>query len=154
MKDATAVVRTCNWCGEPFVVPKTRGQGRRVFCSREHATLQYRDSKRKWQTMNPSNPRYAKTPVVASPGLYVEKAWIERRHLIDFLGGKCVVCGIDNPRMLQLDYIPGRYTPKHGHRHPRYPAYVRKHREDFQLLCANHHQEKTWQDRLALTGRG
>ena len=59
-----------------------------------------------------------------------------RKKIIVLLGGKCVVCGESNPRYLQTDRIKGG-------RHSTSVRWIAQHIKEFQLLCANHHHEKT-----------
>ena len=76
----------------------------------------------------------------ASQPNYFRKAALRRRmKVLSVLGGKCVVCGIDDLLFLQCHYIP---TIKGmGWRHPKHDRWIIDHKEDFMLLCANHHQE-------------
>lgn len=62
------------------------------------------------------------------------------------LGNKCVKCGIDDPRVLDVDHIdPSKKTrPKHRN----YPTAIRvalweRETDNLQLLCANCHRVKT-----------
>ena len=59
-----------------------------------------------------------------------------REKLLVILGGKCVICGETNKRWLHLDRIKG--GP-----HDRSPKWIHKNIKQFQILCANHHNEKT-----------
>ena len=62
-----------------------------------------------------------------------------RRNLIEKLGSKCIRCGIDDWRVLQIDHINGD-----GHKERKkcqsYTIWLRALKEDtgkYQLLCAN-----------------
>ncbi len=62
-----------------------------------------------------------------------------RRKVVDYLGGKCARCGIDDARVLQIDHIKGngrkdRLKYKGNATHM---LRVLKSKEGFQLLCAN-----------------
>lgn len=63
-----------------------------------------------------------------------------RRQAIEFLGGKCVVCGIDDVRVLQLNHLDGGGTDeawKKG-RHGIHKEILRGTRSDIDVRCANH----------------
>ncbi len=70
-----------------------------------------------------------------------------RMSAVNLLGGKCVGCGINDPRVLEFDHIfpvsQGllKYVPQHSRRNFRV---VLAHPKDFQLLCANCHQIKSY----------
>lgn len=73
-----------------------------------------------------------------------------RQTIRDLYENQCGVCGQDDPRVLQLDHIHGRGRAQKrflSHNTVRYTQYVGEHLEEFQLLCANCHAIKTWQDR-------
>ena len=59
-----------------------------------------------------------------------------RQKTFEALGGKCIVCGESNKRWLHTDRIKGG-------RHTNNARWVYNHRDEFQILCANHHNEKT-----------
>lgn len=59
-----------------------------------------------------------------------------RKECLGKLGEKCVICGEDNERYLHLDRIKGGA-------HSRQQYWIKNHLDEFQLLCANHHNEKT-----------
>ena len=66
---------------------------------------------------------------------YTEKL---RANVIELLGGKCVVCGFNDPRALQIDHIHGggtRETAEIGIR----GIYrkILKNPDGYQLLCSN-----------------
>lgn len=61
-----------------------------------------------------------------------------RRQLLEFLGGKCVVCGFDDARALQIDHVKGD-----GYKDVKLSAKaketkIRTNPENYQILCANH----------------
>jgi len=62
-----------------------------------------------------------------------------RREVLEFFGNRCVRCGFDDPRALQLDHINGGGNREHQLTTGLYGIYRRalEHPEDFQLLCAN-----------------
>lgn len=60
-----------------------------------------------------------------------------REEKVNLFGGKCVICGESNIRFLHIDKIDGG-------KHPTGLPYLKEHKKDFQVLCANHHYEKTY----------
>jgi len=65
-----------------------------------------------------------------------------RRSVLEKLGGKCVRCGFDDERALQIDHINGggaREFEKlgHGEVYYRYLLDLPKIEKTYQLLCAN-----------------
>jgi hypothetical protein len=62
-----------------------------------------------------------------------------RLQMIEDLGGKCVRCGFDDWRALQVDHIHGggRKDPHYGGSRYAYAKHVRANRDKYQLLCAN-----------------
>lgn len=57
-------------------------------------------------------------------------------EIFNILGNKCIICGHNNKRHLQKDRIKGG-------KHPSRLVWILAHINEFQLLCANHHNEKT-----------
>lgn len=60
----------------------------------------------------------------------------KRKFIIDKLGGKCIKCGFNDYRALQIDHIHG------GGRKERKEVifnneYILKHKDKYQILCAN-----------------
>ena len=78
-----------------------------------------------------------------------------RLALIERLGGKCVVCGWDDYRALQVDHIGGGGRKearslgcKGGNR--TYYLHIYNHpelKEHYQLLCANHNWIKIYMNK-------
>ena len=69
-----------------------------------------------------------------------------RHRAIDALGGRCVVCGIDEYVVLEIDHIlgGGGNERKQSRR-----AYLRQiirgeRHDEFQVLCSNDHRRKTY----------
>lgn len=137
--------RLCRLCGAEFKVI-TRGDCNRQYCS--EACSKRANTKRlaDWWNKHPgAMKRYNTTRVQKSPSVWREKCRAERLETIRLLGGHCIVCAVSNPNWLHVDYIPT--TRNKPYRHPRHLAHIRKHLQEFRLLCANHHYE------LTLTGR-
>lgn len=86
----------------------------------------HRERKRKWYEKN-------KETILA----YHRKRQSEiRDEIVGSLGGRCCICGEINRKWLHLDRIKG--GP-----HDRTADWIKKHIKEFQVLCANHHNEKT-----------
>lgn len=75
-----------------------------------------------------------------------------RQKALMALGGKCAVCGFDDPRALQIDHINGGGSSKkyeYKNRSELYRAIRDGKRDGLQILCANHnwikrHENKEW----------
>lgn len=62
------------------------------------------------------------------------------------LGGKCVICGIDDIRVLQIDHINNDgQNDRSSRRREFHREIVEGKRSDLQILCANHHSIKNWE---------
>jgi len=61
----------------------------------------------------------------------------ERQLALDFLGNKCVICGFDNWKALQIDHSGNNGNEKRKHGVGYIYRRVLKHPEDYQLLFAN-----------------
>ena len=77
----------------------------------------------------------------------------DRAEAHAIFGSACQRCGNDDWRVLELDHINGggnadRVAGKLSRHYGRaYIEHVKAHRAEFQLLCANCHRIKTWEDR-------
>jgi len=64
----------------------------------------------------------------------------KRAEVLEALGNQCVVCGITDPRVLQIDHVNGGGTQEHRKIKSR-TIFLRKVLDDqeglYQLLCAN-----------------
>lgn len=66
-----------------------------------------------------------------------------RKFILDFFGSKCVKCGFDNPKALQLDHINGdgyKDRKKRWNWFQKYKwikRYPKAAKKKYQLLCAN-----------------
>ena len=71
-----------------------------------------------------------------------------RRRALDFLGGKCIKCGYDDWRALQIDHINGGGRKEHKQMKSR-TAYhmhvIRTGGSGYQVLCANCNQVKKYE---------
>lgn len=64
---------------------------------------------------------------------------LTRRAMLDDLGGKCVQCGFEDWRALQVDHIHGdgrKDIYRYGSRYL-YAKIVAENHDKYQLLCAN-----------------
>ncbi|HEY0108283.1 MAG TPA: hypothetical protein VGB67_01580 [Fibrella sp.] len=84
---------------------------------------------------------YNANRVTKDPLIWRRKLETDRIKILQELGGKCIVCGVTNKNWLHVDYIPTMVGT--GMRHPRHLKWVLEHKEDFRILCANHHYELT-----------
>ncbi len=133
--------RACRHCGKMFPVI-TRADANRQHCSKECAKNHNRKLIKAWNEEHPeAMKKYNANRVKKNPSTYQVGKRQERLEMIRLLGGKCIVCGVDNPYWLHIDYIPT--TRNERYRHPRHLRYVREHLDKFRLLCANHHYELT-----------
>jgi hypothetical protein len=99
-----------------------------------------------WNKDHPESMKgYNQSRKAKNPSVWAEKHRQERLAIINLLGGKCIVCGVNNPNWLHVDYKPT--TRNETYRHPRHYRFISEHAEFFRLLCANHHYE------LTLTGK-
>lgn len=137
--------KTCRHCGENFLASGP-AECNRQYCSKRCARSHVEKRVAGWSKANAAGIQTRKRERIAKiPGFHAEKAKEKRAAVLALLGGRCVVCAVDNPSWLHVDYIPG--TRGSRHRHPRHLAFVRSHHTEFRILCANHHYE------LTLTGR-
>lgn len=131
----------CKWCGEPFEA-SGRADCNRRYCNKRCAKAANNKRVRGWSE---AQKEARAVRIKNDPTYHKKHAGKQRDQILALLGGKCTVCGVDNPHWLHVDYIHG--TRGSRHRHPRHFAYVRDHVTDFRILCANHHYE------LTLTGK-
>lgn len=135
--------RTCinDGCNNVFQILTVADANRR-YCSRQCARRASEKKISGWKKFHPQYMKeYNRNRIVKNPGAWKEKYDKNRSETIELLGGKCIVCGVNNPFWLHLDYIPttrGKPT-----RHSRHIGFIKKHIEDFRILCANHHYELT-----------
>lgn len=62
-----------------------------------------------------------------------------RQEAVAFLGGKCVVCGIDDIRVLQVDHVYGGGSQEFKRKSRKQMlAMIKASPSRYQLLCANH----------------
>ena len=133
--------RTCRQCGKVFQA-ETRGDANRQYCSQKCSKKANAKNIKGWVSEHPGvMKQYNENRLTRNPKAWNEKHEAERLAILGLLGGKCIVCGVTNPYWLHVDYIPT--TRDKPHRHPRHLFYIREHKEDFRLLCANHHYELT-----------
>ena len=137
--------RSCLECGTTFAIVE-RGDANRRYCTRQCAKRAYNKQQSAWHFSNPdAMARYNANRVAKDPDSWKRKDRLGRSESLRLLGGKCIVCGADNPNWLHIDFIATQRGLKY--RHPRHIAYIRTHLHEFRILCANHHYE------LTLTGK-
>jgi 5-methylcytosine-specific restriction endonuclease McrA len=72
----------------------------------------------------------------------------QKTAVITELGGKCVRCGIDDRRVLEIDHLDPEAKLRPPHRMYSTPIRIKLWRQEMgnlQLLCANCHRIKTWE---------
>jgi len=85
--------------------------------------------------------RYNQNRKTKDPLVWKKQHRATRMKILNLLGAKCVVCGVENPLWLHVDFIPTQRNEQY--RHPRHLAFVRRNPDLFRVLCANHHYELT-----------
>jgi len=137
--------RHCKECGTVFPIVNLSDANRR-YCSGACAKRATTKQVKQWTEDHPEAMReYNSNRVAKNPGAWIEKSKRGRAESLKLLGGKCIVCGVDNPVWLHIDFIPT--TRNVPYRHSRGVGYIRRNLHLFRLLCANHHYE------LTLTGK-
>ena len=101
----------------------------------------------KWRKEHPeSSQKYSKEYYRKHPKYNIkwcrENRIVIRKEMLSAYGGKCSMCGIDNPIVLDIDHINnnGSYDRKRGMWGWRLYRWLRKNkypRDNFQLLCRN-----------------
>jgi len=137
--------RKCPVCGGSFTC-KDRSDSNRKYCSQNCSRKASNKGIKKWMHLHPEKLKeYRTNQILKNPKYNALVRRAQRAKILEMLGGKCVVCGVDNPNWLHVDYIPT--TRNEQFRHPRTLTFTRKNPHLFRILCANHHYE------LTLTGR-
>lgn len=134
-------MRKCLVCDAEILISKP-GDANRKYCSQKCAKKAYAKGIGIWKELNHEKIYfYQRNRVKKNADVWKEQARSERRKILEMLGGKCVVCGVENPLWLHVDYIP---TNKNDpYRHPRTLKFTRENLHLFRILCANHHYELT-----------
>jgi hypothetical protein len=85
-----------------------------------------------------------------NPNWSIERNARQRAEIIYRLGGRCANCGIEDPRVLEAHHINNDgYLDRgknSGNAAGKLLSLIRKAPERFQLLCANCHKIKTWEN--------
>lgn len=124
--------RACLICKKAFDI-----EGNKKYCSRKCSRRAAQKQTAAWRTANPGHMRVYNRN--RPPGYDVTKRAAYRLKAIEALGGRCVVCGIEDPLWLEIDFI--ETTRGKPHRHPRHANFVLQNLARFRLLCCNHHRE-------------
>ena len=69
-----------------------------------------------------------------------------RDKAVAHLGGRCVSCGVDDPRVLQLDHVHGGGNEDRRKRHRPWRHVATDPAGTWQVLCANCHAIKTYEE--------
>lgn len=127
-----------------------RGDANRQHCSKECAKNHNAKSVKAWRDSHPEANRVYRQNYLKKKPAFDRDRWQNRRgRILELLGGRCVVCGVNNPFWLHVDYIPTCRDKQY--RHPRHFKYVSEHLDEFRILCANHHYELTLTGAIAGT---
>jgi len=116
-------MKTCIACGKPFFPDKFHPYQR--FCSKRCKWRWFSGSEQKKE-------RYHKL----------------RFEAINALGGKCVICGLDDKYMLTIDHVNGDWRADPFSRRNKRALYrhilkdVESAKSRFQVLCWNHNSMK------------
>jgi hypothetical protein len=138
-------VRECLVCKGDVLIAKT-GDANRKYCSQKCAKKAYTKGIGIWKELNHEKLGiYHRDRVKKNAEVYKQQARSERKRILQFLGGKCVVCCVENPSWLHVDYIPTNKGD--AYRHSRTLKFTFANPHLFRILCANHHYE------LTLTGK-
>lgn len=142
-------VRICRYCKKEFKVPRKKGirSNNRQYCSWSCSRKGNWWRMKVWRKEHPEHCRILakNSPSASKENQKIRSEKIRREKLI-ILGNKCVVCGNSNPLHLQVHYKPG--INGYGWRHPRHLAFIKNNKKDFEVLCANHHQEHSIVNKL------
>lgn len=138
-------VRQCRVCQSEVTIAQP-GDANRRYCSQKCAKRAYAKGIGIWKQLHPERLKeYGCERVKKNADLWKEKARLERKRILEALGGKCIVCEVANPVWLHVDYVPT--TKGQPYRHSRTLKFTLDNLNLFRILCANHHYE------LTLTGR-
>jgi hypothetical protein len=138
-------IRKCRVCNGDVLISKP-GDANRKYCSQRCAKKAYAKGVGIWNELNRGKIRiYRENRVKKNAEVWKQQARSERRRILESLGGRCIVCRVNNPSWLHVDYIPT--TRREAYRHSRTLKFTLANLHLFRILCANHHYE------LTLTGR-
>jgi hypothetical protein len=108
---------------------------------------------RQWQAEHPEQVRaskqaYREQTREKERAYSISKRIRNRLEVLNALGGKCVRCGIDDWRVLQIDHINGGGSKerKQVTSIDRYYKDMLHSPEKYQVLCANCHQIKRYEE--------
>ncbi len=137
--------RSCRACSKTFLVAD-RSDANRQYCSGVCAKEAQRKGSKIWIRLHPEKrAEYRDNQRKKNAAFWRDQRRSERKRILQALGGCCVVCGVNNPFWLHVDYIPTSKGERF--RHGRALKFVMPNLHLFRLLCANHHYE------LTLTGK-
>ena len=101
-------------------------------------------NRKKQRRYKETHPDYAKTYYWSNVVEHSRRTWIYRwmikRQVFKMLGGKCVVCGIEDARLLQINHKNGGGSKEGRFGEKMYAAILQGKRstDDLELRCANH----------------
>lgn len=147
-------LKTCSECREclspqSFWNDKSKVDGLERRCKaclkKRRNTEKYREYIRDYQKI------YSRKNRILPDGTHINQFY--RTEAIKILGGKCIVCGISDRRVLQFDHIKPvlrkswQRNELTTSRAVSFSIFKHKKTDNIQLLCANCHCIKTIEDR-------
>lgn len=128
-------------------------------CKKRTLEWQKLDRKRnpeKWKLKGRKNYLIYKDRIYAYEEKYRDKRRVQKKvigrkkrtDIVNFLGGKCVKCGFNDSRALQIDHVNGGGHKEYKSLKSAYAFYnlIHDNPEKYQLLCANCNWIKRWTD--------
>lgn len=132
--------------GNPTIKERLREQGREYMRKRRKENPELRERERKYRR------EYYQRNKEKIRSREKESRRKLRRQVIEMMGDKCVICGFDDWRGLQIDHINGGGTKEFKKLWA--DGIYRKIRDnphligvEYQLLCATHNQIKRYENK-------
>lgn len=101
------------------------------------------------------NKKYAESPAgrLSAKKRSIRRSRKLRMEILTKLGGKCITCGFNDPRALQIDHINGGGKADRGRFKSLYQFYLyllslpdETLKKNYQVLCANHNRIKAYEE--------
>jgi len=110
-----------------------------VYKDKEQNRIYHNEYSKKWEAANAEHRRQWL------------RGWIReiRQKAIQALGGACILCGYTDVRALEIDHIiPMRNAKRRMNQVSLFLAVIRGETDNLQLLCANCHAIKTYDENI------
>jgi hypothetical protein len=143
--------KTCKYCGKEFVFEARR---KPLFCSSECYLLH------RWGAKKCKNCGIDSKTIFCSkkcrknfwnkndyPLVRKKRIWDRKIEIIKILGGKCIICGVTDIRVLEInhkDRSQKKIPPKRQYTWQRRLKEWSDNFDNLELLCANCHRIHTW----------